>query len=143
MSKELIIKKSVTLNAPIDKVWDVLTNPELTPKYMYGCALVSNWNVGDKINWELNGKVVVTGEIIKIVPGKHLHFTTFDPSMGLGDTSPNYIHVTYTLSANGSETVLEITQGDYQGAENAVQRYEDSVKGWDLVINDLKKVAES
>ncbi len=28
MSKDLILKTSVTINAPVSKVWDALTNPD-------------------------------------------------------------------------------------------------------------------
>jgi uncharacterized protein YndB with AHSA1/START domain len=36
MSNKLIVKSEITINAPLQKVWNVLTKPEETKKYMYG-----------------------------------------------------------------------------------------------------------
>lgn len=143
MSQELIVKKSATFSAPATKVWDALTNPELTPKYMYGCALISNWKKGGEVLWEMDGKVLVKGHVVQIEPGKHLHFTTFDPNIGLEDVPANYIDVTYTLRSQGQNTLLDITQGDFSGAENAAKRYEESANGWDYAIQGLRALLES
>lgn len=35
-----------------DKVWRVLTEPELTQQYMYDCQLHSQWNVGGEAVWK-------------------------------------------------------------------------------------------
>lgn len=142
MNQRLVVRKTETLKAPIAEVWDALTNPALTPNYMYGCAIISSWKPGEEVTWELDGKVLVTGKVVKIEPGKHLHFTTFDPNIGLEDIPANYIDVTYTLSQQGPNTILEISQGDFAGAENAVKRYEESANGWDYAIQGLKALLE-
>jgi uncharacterized protein YndB with AHSA1/START domain len=41
--EELFVKNSITINASPAKVWDALTNPEQTRKYMFGCETVSDW----------------------------------------------------------------------------------------------------
>lgn len=45
----LFIKNTITINAPITKVWDALINPEQTKKYMFGCEAVSDWKVGSSL----------------------------------------------------------------------------------------------
>ena len=143
MSQKLIIKKSISISAPIEKVWDALTNPALTPKYMYGCAIESGWKVGDEVLWKIDGKVIVKGYVVQMDPGKHLEYTTFDPNMGLKDIPANNINVTYTLTSQEGSTLLEVTQGDFAKADNGKKRYEDSVGGWDQVLQALKELAES
>ena len=143
MSQELIIRKSISIAAPIEKVWEALTNPTLTPKYMYGCAIESGWNLGDEVLWKMGGKVIVKGHVLGIDPGKYLEYTTFDPNVGLKDIPANNINVTYTLTNQDGATLLEVTQGDFAEAENGQKRYEDSVGGWDQVLQTLKTLVES
>ncbi len=38
-SNNLIAKAETTINAPIDKVWDSLVNPDTIKKYMFGQLL--------------------------------------------------------------------------------------------------------
>ena len=75
--KELIIKKSIKINSNSTKVWDVLTNPEHTKEYMFGCEVISDWKIGSPIIWKgLDGKVYVKDKIVGIV-------TTQDLAMSL------------------------------------------------------------
>lgn len=120
MTKELIVKKSIKLNANTSKVWDALTNPELTKKYMYGCEVISDWKVGSPLIWKgaEDGKIYVKGNILSIEPGKRLQFTTFDPNSKLEDKPSNYTTVTYELSPEDGTTELTVTQGDFAKAED-------------------------
>ena len=147
MKKELVVKKTVKLNAETSNVWEALTNPALTQKYMFGCEVISDWKVGSPIIWKgfSEGKeiVFVKGKIVNIVPGKLLQFTAFDPNSGLEDVPPNYTTVTYELSPESEQTVLSVTQGDFGGVANGEKRYDDTVGGWDSALNGLKKLLEN
>lgn len=147
MSKSMIIKKEVTFNAPNEKIWDLLTNPEMTKQYMFGCEVISHWNVGSSIIWKgftENGKeiIYVKGKITNITKGKSVSFTMFDPNIGIKDIPQNYVVLTYKLIEVKNGTKLTITQGDFNGSENAEKRYEESEGGWDLVIPIMKKLIE-
>jgi len=50
---QLSIKKTIEINATASKVWDTLTNPELTPQYMFDCELISDFKVGRSFGREL------------------------------------------------------------------------------------------
>lgn len=52
MNKELIAKVSTTVNAPIARVWEALTKPEIIKQYMFGANVVSDWRVGSSIVWK-------------------------------------------------------------------------------------------
>lgn len=54
MNNPLIITNSITINAPAEKVWDALVNPEQTKKYMFGCEAVSDWKPGSELLWKGN-----------------------------------------------------------------------------------------
>lgn len=81
MSK--IVKNTITINASASKVWDVLTNPDKTKIYMFGCETVSDWRRGSELLWKGSheGKdvIFVKGQIVRIEPNKLLAYTVIDP----------------------------------------------------------------
>lgn len=147
MSESMMIKKEVYFTASQAEVWNLLTNPELTKQYMFGCEVLSDWQLGSEIIWKgltEDGLAVVyvKGEIVAIEMGRRVAFTMFDPNRGLADVPENYVKLSYELTESGAGTELLLTQGDYAGAEDAEQRYEESVKGWDMVIPLMKELVE-
>ncbi|MEM7484608.1 MAG: hypothetical protein AAF348_05305 [Bacteroidota bacterium] len=66
----------------------------------------------------------------------------FDPNIGIKDISENYVNLTYELADVEYGTKLTIIQGDFNGAENAEKRFEESKGGWDMVIPLMKKLIE-
>lgn len=149
MAEPLIIKNSITINAPVATVWDALVNPEQTKQYMFGCETVSNWKPGSELLWkgvyEGNEMVFVKGEILQIEPEKFLEYTTIDPNSDIDDTSENYLRVTYELIPDGSQTILNVTQGDYSTVAEGERRYQDSYnngEGWNPILVEIKKLLE-
>jgi len=145
--KYMIIKREVAFNAPMETVWDLLTNPAMTRQYMFGCEVLSEWTVGSPIIWQgktAEGKdiIYVKGVITEIQPGEKVSFTMFDPNMGIADIPENYVTLTYQLAALENGTQLTLIQGDYKGVENAEKRFEESEKGWEMVIPLMKGMLE-
>jgi uncharacterized protein YndB with AHSA1/START domain len=149
MAEPLIIKNSISINAPVATVWDALVNPEQTKQYMFGCEAISDWKPGSELLWkgthEGNEIVFVKGEILQIQPEKFLEYTTIDPHSNIDDTSENYLHVTYELIPDGDQTILNVTQGDYSTVAEGERRYQDSYnngEGWNPILVDIKKLLE-
>lgn len=141
----MIIKVEIDFNASKKQVWNLLTNPEITKQYMFGCEVLSDWKIGSSIIWkgltEDGTEVIyVKGEIIEIEKGKKVTFTMFDPNKGLEDKAENYVNLTYELQKLENGTRLILTQGDFSKAENGKSRYEESSKGWEMIIPIMKKV---
>ena len=114
----LVVKNTIIIDAPVSKVWDVLTNPEQTKKYMFGCETISDWKPGSELLWQLDheGKkfVAVKGNIVEIKQDALLSYTVIDPNnAAIADIPENYLTVTYELSTANGQTVLNVTQGDY------------------------------
>ncbi len=146
MKKSMIIKKTVDFKVTKKQVWDLLTNPEKTKQYMFGCEVLSDWTIGSEIIWK--GKtedgqeiIHVKGEITEIKNGEKVSFTMLDPNIGIKDIPENYVNLTYELNESESGTVLKLTQ-DFTGTENAEKRYNESATGWDMVIDVIKKLAD-
>ncbi len=145
MGKELFVKGSITINAPASRVWDALTKPEWTRRYMFGCDVVSDWKVGNPVLWNgaADGKTYVKGKVVSYNPGKMLQYTTFDPNNPeMEDVPSNYLTVTYELSNQNAHTVLHVSQGDYSTVANGDQRYKETVNGWDSILSKIKELVE-
>jgi uncharacterized protein YndB with AHSA1/START domain len=150
MSQPLIVTSTITIKAPATKVWDALTNPEQTKKYMFGCEALSDWKVGSPLIWKgnFNGVelVAVKGTILKIQPGKFLAYTTIDPNNpSMPDLPENYLTVTCELSEENGTTVLTATQGDYSTVADGENRYQHTVGGggWTPILEEIKKLVEA
>jgi uncharacterized protein YndB with AHSA1/START domain len=149
MTKPLIITNSITINAGAKKMWDALTNPEHTRKYMFGCEAISDWNIGSPLLWkgmyEGREMVFVKGNIVELKPGKLLAYTTFDPNLSIEDIPENYLTVTYHLSFDNGKTTLTVTQGDYATVAEGERRYAESYnggEGWNPILQEIKKLVE-
>ena len=144
-----MVISNITINAPASKVWDALTNPEQTKKYMFGCETISDWKVGSPLLWQANyeGKdtVFVKGNIVSIEPEKLLAYTTFDPNSTIQDVPSNYLTVTYELTEENGQTYLTVTQGDYSKVADSEKRYNEAYndgEGWNPILIEIKKLAE-
>jgi uncharacterized protein YndB with AHSA1/START domain len=149
MSKELTIENTITINAPASKVWNALTNPTETKKYMFGCEALSTWKVGSPLLWQAhyegNDVVFVKGSIVSINPNVLLAYTTFDPNSTMEDIPENYLTVTYHLKENNGATSFTVTQGDYAAVAEGERRYQESYnggEGWNPILVEIKKLVE-
>lgn len=148
--EKLLVKNTITINAPVTKVWDALINPEKTKKYMFGCETVSDWKEGSTLLWkgEYKGKemIFVKSNIIAIKPEKFLMYTTIDPNSAIDDISENYLTVTYELSEEYGCTILNVTQGDYSTVAEGERRYKEAYnngEGWNPILIEIKKLVET
>jgi uncharacterized protein YndB with AHSA1/START domain len=140
-SKGLIAKASMTVNAPIAKVWDALTNPDEIKKFMFGTEAVSEWKEGSPIVWKgmWEGKPYEDkGVILDVEPERRLQYTHFSPLSGAADVPENYHTLTYELSEKGDTTLVVLSQDNNSTDEER----EHSQKMWEGMLASLKKVVE-
>jgi uncharacterized protein YndB with AHSA1/START domain len=148
--KPLFVKNTIDINAPASKVWDALTNPVQTKKYMFGCETVSDWKQGSSLEWKGNheGKemVFVKGDIVDIMPEKLLAYTVIDPNSTIEDKPENYLTVRYELEEQDEKTILTVTQGDYSRVADSEKRYNEAYnngEGWNPILIQIKSLAEA
>jgi len=142
---EMTVRKQIDVDAPAERIWRVLTEPEFTRRYMYGCAIDSDWSPGAGFDWQApNGNVMVKGNLIEAVPGRRLEYTTFDPNATDYEDEPsNYSTVVYTLEEQGGRTRLEVSQGDFSHVVNGERRFAECESGWPTVLEGIKRLAEA
>ena len=148
--EKMIVTNSISIDAPAARVWEMLTDPRQTPKYMFGCETVSDWKVGSSLLWKMNyeGKelVAVKGSIVAIEPERFLAYTTIDPNSALADIPENYLTVTYELTTIDGQTVLTVTQGDFATVADSEKRYAETYnngEGWNPILVEIKRLVEA
>ena len=141
MDKNLIARASVTIDAPSEKVWDALVNPEAIKQYMFGTNVVADWREGSPIIWQgvWQGKPYGDkGVILQFEPGRTLQYSHFSPLSGLPDKPESYHTVTIELSGEGNQTRVSLAQ-DNNPTEQARDHSENN---WDTMLTALKTFLE-
>ena len=141
MDKGLVAKASISIDAPITKVWNALIDPEMIKEYMFGAQVVSDWKEGSSIVWKgvyEEKPYEDKGVVLKLNPPGFLQYTHFSPVAGLPETPENYHTVTCELTAEGSHTLLSLSQDN-----NATEKErEHSGKMWAMMLNGIKLLLE-
>jgi len=150
MSQPLVVTNTIAIHAPASKVWDALTNPEQTKKYMFGCEALSDWKTGSPLIWKgtFNGveMIAVKGNVVSIEPPRSLIYTVIDPNNPkIPDLPENYLTITCDLTEQDGQTTLEVSQGDYSTVAEGPDRYRHTVDGggWDPILVQIKALCES
>lgn len=142
LRKDLVLTKTIELDASPAKVWDALVNPEVVKQYFFGTTIASSWKEGEPVTFTgvFNGKEYKDkGVIVRIEPEKVLSYTYFSSFFNMEDKEENYSLVTYVISRRPADKVaLRVTQSGF--ANEAAM--EHSGPSWDAVLTQLKKVVE-
>jgi uncharacterized protein YndB with AHSA1/START domain len=141
LGKNLIAKASITVDAPVAKVWSAFVNPKMIKQYMFGTDVITDWTAGSSIIWkaEWQGKQYVDkGRILKIEEERMIQYNHYSPLSGIPDMPENYHTVTVELSNKGRLTNVSLSQ-DNNATE---QTREHSEKNWKIMLGSLKKLLE-
>ncbi|EQA63783.1 SRPBCC family protein [Leptospira alexanderi] len=141
MNQNLILKKNISIQAPIAKVWNGLIDPEIIKLYLYGTQTISDWKEGSSIVftgvWE--GKEYKDhGTILKLEKEKIFRYNYWSRFSGVPDIPENYSILTFELKSEGIFTSLSLTQENFPNQTS----YEHSDGGWDHALKILKDLLE-
>jgi uncharacterized protein YndB with AHSA1/START domain len=134
--------KTLAIEAPPEKVWRALTDPDQVREYMHGTNLATDWVVGDPITWsgEWQGKSYVDkGTVLEVDPGRRLAYTHWSPMGGSADQPENYHTVSIDLTPEGSQTKLTLRQDNNPSQADADAMAENN---WGPMLEGLKATAE-
>ena len=135
------LKRSVSIHAPIQVVWQGITDPETIKEYFFGTNVETDWQEGSPIvyhgTWE--GKEYRDkGTILEVIQEKRLKHTFWSSLSGTADEVENYFTVSYELEPKDEETILTVTQTGLMTEETK----EHSGKNWEMVLYKLKDLLE-
>lgn len=134
MVNDIMVTRSVLLNASPERVWEALTHPGMTKQYLYNCEVTSEWEPGSTLRWTgayQGRKVDEEGRILDIVPGRMIKYSGFD-KLAAGDISRDgNIYITHEIIPHGRQTKLLTTLEHFEGDET---RAEYAAQQWDFEI---------
>ncbi len=142
MTENLILKKSITINASLSKAWKALTDPEQIKKYFFGTEVVTDWKKGSPIIYRgvWQGKPYKDkGTILDIENEKFIYYNYWSSFSGTADKPENYANIRYELSKNSQGVIFTITQDGIKSQE----LLNHSGKNWDFIMDELKKLLEA
>jgi uncharacterized protein YndB with AHSA1/START domain len=124
-------------------VWEGLTTAEFTKQYWHSTRVKSEWTVGSKIEFYVDGPdgevVGCEGKILIADHPKELSYTwRFPRNPIVKDEAPS--RVTFTLVEKGGNTILTVTHDEFPEGSKMV---ESISQGWPLVLAGLKTLLET
>lgn len=148
--RELFVEKSIDVNAPASKVWDVLTKPKYTDKWALEFSNVgtefhveSDWKLGSPVLWKnKDGSVFVEGNVTAVEPDRLLRYTVSDVRHEKALVSDDN-GITCDLAEHGGTTTLRIVQGDFSAMDDGEKYCRMSADTWDRVLPIVKELAET
>ena len=141
MQKTLDTASTITIDAPIEKVWEALTTPELIKQWFFGVDTTTDWKVGNPIihRGEWQGKPYEDkGKILLFQPPTLLAHSHWSSISGLPDREENYQQVTYALATRDGKTEMTIIEVNLPSEEGKAI----SDKSWKMVLQSLKELVE-
>jgi uncharacterized protein YndB with AHSA1/START domain len=131
----LVATASTTIHAPVERVWEALTNAEDISHYMFGTKVTSDWQPGSSITWQgsWEGKPYKDkGKITTLEKNRKIEYTH---SSGREEEHL----ITISLHEKGENQTLVALEQDNNPTEEAK---EHSSKNWQMMLDTLKKYLE-
>ncbi|WP_456505549.1 SRPBCC domain-containing protein [Arthrobacter sp. UYCu723] len=141
MTGKYVATSTITIDAPTDRVWAVLTDRDAIKEFMFGTDVETDWTIGAPIVWRgvWDGKEYEDkGVVLELEPGRRRVNTHFSPLSGQDDMPENYHTLTWTLEGEAGMTELTLSQDNNASVEGA----EHSKGMWDSLVKGVKAIAE-
>jgi uncharacterized protein YndB with AHSA1/START domain len=133
---------SITVAAPVERVWDALTTPELIRRWFFGVDTETTWQVGTPIvhRGEYQGEPYEDiGRIVAFEPPTLLVHTHWSDRSGVPDLPENHQEVTWSLEPRAEGTQLTVTERNLPSEEAKAI----SDQSWPMALEALREVVES
>ena len=143
MKYPFVLKTSMEIAAPIEKVFAALSEPESVKILFWGSELVTTWEVGTPIayrgEWE-GVEFEDHGTVLEFDPPhlvKYNYWSSFAKDE-LADLPENYQTITYTFEPSEGGTTITIEQDNIRSAEVM----EHSEQNWQHLMGAIKSMLE-
>jgi uncharacterized protein YndB with AHSA1/START domain/DNA-binding transcriptional ArsR family regulator len=122
-----------------DKLWNAITDPELTLQYFHNTAVKSDFGQGSTIDYVLTGddgttRSAVTGEIVQVEPKRRLVH-----SFGFENSNDPQSKVTYDIEEMGDVVKLTLTH-EFEAED---ETFKGTSEGWPSILSGLKTLLET
>lgn len=142
MTDQYDATSTIAIEAPRERVWDVIVDPVAAKQFMFGTELATDWSIGGPIRWRGMWKdrpYEDHGVVLEFDAPRRVVFTHFSPLSGAEDIPENHHTLTWTLDGTDDGiTVLTLTQSNNTTPEAAAH----SKVMWDSLVAKVKELAE-
>jgi uncharacterized protein YndB with AHSA1/START domain len=137
-SKPAFIYVTYIASTP-EKVWQALTDPEITPKYWFGYRVAANGKTGDAMTAiSPKGKEAHRDVILESDPPRRLSYSWRPLYRGMRDERQS--RVTFTIEPFKVQVRLTMVHDDFDEGSKV---YEAIKGGWPAVLSSLKSFLET
>ena len=141
---KLFVEQSIEIQAPVSKVWDVMTNPLHTKEWIKEwwpdfAVLEAEWKVGSPMRWKIvDGIIGAEGTVSVVEPFTMLRFSFHvnDPTMSKQE------EITYKFERNDGGTKLWVSVGDFGDTPEHELCYPGAQEAWKMSLPKIKALAE-
>jgi len=120
-----------------ERLWQALTDGEITPQYYFGTRVESTWKPGDDYQYVYatdEGGVMIKGKVVEIDPPNKL-VTTFTPAWVEGDQPETT--VIFEIEQVGATCKLTLTHQGLAPTNTGI------IDGWSQILSGLKTYLET
>jgi DNA-binding transcriptional ArsR family regulator/uncharacterized protein YndB with AHSA1/START domain len=105
-----------------ERLWQAITDPELTSRYYYGTAVHSDWKAGSPLLYDYpDGTVAADGKVLEIEPGRRV-VMEFNAVWDDAIKAEPPVKMTWEIESNGRTCKLTVTtEGLAPGSETDTQ----------------------
>lgn len=141
---KLFVEKSVDIKAPAARVWRVLTDPQVTKKWIRSwwpdiVSLDSDWEVGSTVLWKVaKDKVGAAGTVTLSEPEKMLRYGF---KINQPESDKQEI-ITYKLEERNGTTRFSVWVGDFGDSEEHQECYPGALESWEKSLSKIKELSE-
>ncbi len=123
-----------------EKLWQAITDPELTRRYYYSSSVESDFTPGSSIAYRMtDGSAVIQGTIVEAdAPRRLVQTFAFPLDPATADDRPS--RVTWEIEPMGEACLLRLVHDDFDGETATFKGVEH---GWVPVLSGLKTLLET
>jgi uncharacterized protein YndB with AHSA1/START domain len=138
MTSPNIVYVSYIRSSP-ERVWDALTNPDITERYWFDTRIESTWAVGDTILYRRHGTITDEQRVLAVEPLRVLRHT-FHPVLDAQMRAEPPSRVTFDLARDGEVVRLTLVHDEFP-PNSTVQPA--CSNGWPKILGNLKTLLET
>ncbi len=142
MDKSLVASSTIEIKSQPERIWKVLTDPEMIKIYLFGTEVHSDWKEGSPISFSGNydGKTYEDkGNVLQVRTNEHLKYNYWTGFSGLEDQEENYSLVSYSIQRQGNKSCAFTWHQEGFSSEEGRCHTEEGLKS---MLKSIKELAE-
>jgi uncharacterized protein YndB with AHSA1/START domain len=129
------IDKTIEISAPLNKVWSVFTNTDITKQM--GGYYDTDWQVGSSFGFnKADGNRLTNGILLEFQPERLIKHNLFEPN-----SERVMAVITYEFQEKNGVTLLTGKEELTQSLDKT--DFDDASAGWTSALNLVKQIAET